>query len=108
MGENSLNGAGKKLAESLGSVNIPTIILIILTGGGNLISSLQNRGEIDLSRERVFRQVDELHSSLTEFEKRQDKVLEGIERSLKNQEQILASQNKVMESDTRILEQLHR
>ena len=102
------NTNGEKLANVIKNLNWPTVILIIFTGGGNWLATLQNRSEIDYSRERVFRQVGELHSSLAEFENRQKQVLEGIERSLKNQEQILATQNKVMESDTRILEQLHR
>jgi len=91
-----------------GGLNVTTLLLVALTGGGNWVATLQNRTEIDYSRDRVFRQVQDLHDGLEDFEKRQKQVLEGIEASLKNQAQILANQNKTMEADTKMLEQLHR
>lgn len=99
---------GDKLGKILQNMNWPTVALIALTGGGNWFATLENRNQIDYSRDRVFRQVQDLHDSLEEFEKRQKQMLEGLETSLKNQTQLLAGQNKAMESDTKILEQLQR
>ena len=99
---------GEKLATVLKNLNWPTVVLIALTGGGNWFATLENRGQIDYTRERVFRQVQDLHDSISEFEKRQKEMLSGIESSLKNQTQILDNQNKTMQSDTKMLEQLHR
>ena len=99
---------GEKLANLVKNLNWPTVALIALTGGGNWLATLQNRSEIDYSRDRVFRQVQDLHDALGEFEKRQKTLLEAIETALKNQTRILDNQNKTMESDTKLLEQLHR
>jgi|SRR5262245_42272442 len=100
MAPNATEGSssnGEKLANVIKNLNWPTVVLILFTGGGNWFATLQNRGEIDYSRERVFRQVQDLHNSVNEFEARQKQALEGIQNTLKNQIQVLSNQKEILE-----------
>jgi|SRR5215467_2901548 len=85
---------GEKLAKVLHNLNWPTVALIALTGGGNWLQSLQNRNDLDYTREKVFRQVQDLHDGLSDFEKRQRHMLEN--------------QNAMMQNDTNVLNEIHQ
>ena len=89
----SQNSNGEKIANLVKNLNWPTVALIALTGGGNWFATLQNRGQIDYGREQVIRQVNDLHNSVEDFEKRQKSVLEN--------------QNAMMRNDTDVLNQIH-
>jgi hypothetical protein len=65
------NGAPNK------TLNWPTVILILVSGGTNWFATHQNSGSIDYGREQVIRQVNDLHSVLDDFEKRQGQALEN-------------------------------
>jgi hypothetical protein len=90
----------------LKNLNWPTVILILVTGGGNWFATQNNGAQLQYQREQVFRQVHELHDSLKDFEDRQRQTLVGIEQSLKNQTLMIDGQNKVMASQSTILEHL--
>ena len=59
----------------LKTLNWPTVILILVTGGGNWLTTVGNRNQIDYTRDRVFKQVQDLHDAIEEFEKRQKEIL---------------------------------
>ena len=115
------NGNGEKLAKLLQGMNWPTVALVALTGGGNLMATFQNRSQIDYGRERVMRQVNDLHEALDATERRQKEAIAHFEEllvndkheisqlstSLANQTKMLENQNKVMGSQMEILEGTH-
>jgi hypothetical protein len=79
--ENGSNATGA-LAKLLHQLNLPTLGMIMLMGGGNFFAtkttSDEQRGDIL----RAIREVHELHEALDDFEKRQKQALD-------NQNQIL-------------------
>jgi hypothetical protein len=93
-GEQKSNGASLK---DLKDLNWPTLILILVTGGGNFFATAQNSKQVSEDTYRALGQIRDLHDALDEFETRQKKILEGIGQSLNNQTTILANQNKVLE-----------
>jgi hypothetical protein len=96
MADASSNDNGQRAAKIMENMNWPTVALIALTGGGNLLSSWQNRSQIDTGREQVIRQVSDLHNSLDDFERRQKQMLDGIHDSLNNQSAMLNNQRDIL------------
>ena len=92
----------KKAEEGNGStinlktINWPTLILVLLTGGGNLIATNQNSKQRESDAYRAFSQVKDLHEALDEFEKRQKQTLERIDQSLSNQVEMLKNQHEIL------------
>lgn len=82
-------------------LNWPTILMILLTGGGNLL--LTGNGNVKVQAngqevDRAVRQIRDLHESLDGFEKRQKDTLEGIKTILDNQTQMLGNQKEILEA----------
>lgn len=74
------------LAKLLNQLNLPTLLLIAVTGGGNLLATKQTGDE---GRAEAIRQIRDLHNALDEFEKRQKTVLDNQEQILRNDSTIL-------------------
>jgi len=88
------NGNGSKALQSLKDINVPTLLLILATGGTNFLATRDNGAQLQVQRERVFQQVQELHAGLRDFEKRQQQSLEN--------------QNVMMRSDAEQLSEIHQ
>lgn len=80
-------------AKLLGQLNLPTLALILLTGGGNWFATEKNSSDRDSQFHQAFRQIGDLHDALDETEKRQ-------RTAIQNQTQIL-------EHDTVLLKEVH-
>lgn len=94
MAENGNTGNHKTtaLAQLLNKLDLPTIIIIVTMGGGNILAIFQDgrvtREEGRLTRDeavRVSKEVHELYGQMENFEKRQKKTVELLE----NQQKIL-------------------
>ena len=104
--------------EALKSLNWPTVILILVTGGGNFLATQNNSSQRQYQVDRAIEQVRELHQALDETDRRQRDYLTKVENllsndkqeigqlgtALSNQTQMLENQNKVMKLQTQILE----
>lgn len=98
-GESAKNGS-TALAKLLNQINIPTLLVILLTGGGNLFQGAQISTAVHQERDRTFKEVHELHSKIDEFEQRQIKALE-------NQEQLIKSNMEQIRNQTELLQTQH-
>jgi hypothetical protein len=75
----------------------PTLILILVTGGGNFFATSKNSSERQFEQEQALRQIRELHASLDDFESRQKEELTRIAEVLKNQTTLLDNQTRALE-----------
>lgn len=87
-------------SKALANLNWPTVALILISGGGNLLLTQEKTSNNHAEIDRAIRQIREMHDNLGEFEKTQQQELDGISQALKNQ-------NKIMDKQTDTLEYLH-
>jgi hypothetical protein len=64
------------------ALNWPTLVLILVTGGGNFLATERESATRQADIERAISQLREIHDSLDDFQKRHDKTLEGIGQGL--------------------------
>src|ERR1700739_4050422 len=68
------------------------LALVGLSGLGNWMATNNNasetRTQVNVAREQAFRDLRDLHNALDDFEKRQKAVLEGLQISAPNQQQM--------------------
>jgi hypothetical protein len=83
-------------------LNWPTLVLILLTGGGNFFATQKNAGERQFEQEQALRQIHELHAGLDDFEARQKEELARIAEVLRNQNTMLSNQTKTLEQLTKL------
>ncbi len=81
-------------------VQLATVGLVGLTGFGNWIATHQDgvetRTELNASRLQAFRNIKDLHDALEDFEKRQKAMLDGLQLSARNQQQMLDNQGRIL------------
>lgn len=80
----SANGSSA-LAKLLNQLNLPTLALILITGGGNWFAT---KSTSDEQRTIVVRQVRDLHEALDDFEKRQKQILDNQAEILRRMQEI--------------------
>jgi hypothetical protein len=88
----SPNGSSA-LAKLLNQLNLPTLALILLTGGGNWFATEKTSTDRGQQLDQAVRQIHDLHEALDETDKRQ-------RTALNNQTQLL-------EHDSRLLTEVH-
>jgi hypothetical protein len=76
------------------------LALVGLSGLGNWLATNNNasetRTQVNVAREQAFRDLRDLHNALDDFEKRQKAVLEGLQISARNQQQMLDNQSRIL------------
>src|SRR5215475_3282388 len=80
--------------KSNGQLNWPTVVLVLATGAGNLLTTQHGNVSISAEQQEALRKIRELHQGLDEFEDRQKKALEN--------------QNAMMRNDSELLNQIHQ
>jgi hypothetical protein len=82
------------------AIQFGILVLVGLSGLGNWVATNNNGGEtrtqVNVAREQAFRDLHELRDSLDDFEKRQKAVLEGLQVSARNQQQMLDNQGRIL------------
>lgn len=78
------------LPNGLKQLNWPTVVLILVTGGGNFLAGQQGRYQLSYEQQEAITKVREIHQELDDFES-------GIKASLNNQTQILKNQTLILE-----------
>jgi hypothetical protein len=92
-GQKNGGNSSNALAKLLNQLNLPTLALILVTGGTNWFKTQNTGDEQRIEIKHAIAQVHDLHESLDETEKRQ-------RTALNNQTQIL-------EHDTVLLKEVH-
>jgi hypothetical protein len=76
------------------------LTLVGLSGLGNFLATRNNgdetRTQVVVAREQAFRDLRDLHNALDDFEKRQKAVLDGLQLSARNQQQLLDNQGRIL------------
>ena len=82
------------------AIQFGILVLVGLSGLGNWVATNNNGGEtrtqVNVAREQAFRDLHELRDALDDFEKRQKAVLEGLQVSARNQQQLLDNQGRIL------------
>jgi hypothetical protein len=78
------------------ALNWPTVVLILVTGGGNFLATEREGAARHSDLERAFRQIGDLHDALDDSEKRQKQGLDGINEALKAHNEELKNQWKML------------
>jgi hypothetical protein len=90
----SLASSGDKM------IQLGILVLVGLSGLGNWLATNNNGGEtrtqVNVAREQAFRDLRDLHNALDDFEKRQKAVLDGLQVSARNQQQMLDNQSRIL------------
>jgi hypothetical protein len=90
----SLAASGDKM------IQFGILVLVGLSGLGNWMATNNNGGEtrtqVNVAREQAFRDLRDLHNALDDFEKRQKAVLDGLQVSVRNQQQMLDNQGRIL------------
>lgn len=81
------------LAKLLNSLNLPTLALILLTGGGNWFATEKTSTDRGAQLDHAARQIRDLHEALDETEKRQRIAIDN--------------QMKLLEHDGVLLKEVH-
>lgn len=87
--KNSGNGT-TALAKLLNQLNVPTLLAVMLFGGGNFLATKEDGRLTRDEQVKVVGEVHDLHNALEQFEARQ-------KQSLDNQAQILRSQTEILQ-----------
>lgn len=77
------------LAKLLGQLNLPTLALILLTGGGNWFATEKQSTDRDSQFHQAFRQLRDVHEALEETDKRQRAAMDNQQRLLEHDAQLL-------------------
>jgi hypothetical protein len=81
-------------------VQLATVGLVAMSGLGNWLATNNNASEtriqVNVAREQAYRNLKDLHDALDDFEKRQKAVLEGLQVSARNQQQMLDNQGRIL------------
>jgi hypothetical protein len=95
--------AASKLS-ALKDLNWPTLILVLFTGGANMLTTQKNSSEREYQVDQAVRQIRELHEALDDFQKRQKQQLDNTNQLLEHDTELLREVHAISVS----LEQWHR
>ena len=95
---NSGNGTAV-LAKLLNKLNLPTLAVILLTGGGNWFATERTSQEQKEELQKAVNEIHELHASVNAFESRQ-------KESLENQAQLIRGQTLMFQNQLEVLKKI--
>ena len=86
----------KAVAKLLNQLNLPTLALILLTGGGNWFATKETGNEQREELGRAIRQIEDLHAALAQTEARQKEALENLASLMRGQTAVFSNQLEVL------------
>lgn len=95
------------LAKLLNQLNLPTLAMILLMGGGNWFATKEDGRLTREDAQRVVNQIRDLHNALDGFESRQKDALAKAGQSIEAQGQLLRNQTTMLDNQHRVLTELH-
>jgi hypothetical protein len=74
------NGPRNAIVEALSQMNVPTIALILLSGGGNAIFTDKSGRQTDAELQQSIRQIHELHDELDTALRNQKDIIRQLDQ----------------------------
>lgn len=105
---NNTNDKTGALAGLLNKLDLPTLLMVLLMGGGNFLATKEDG---KLTREealQVTREVHALHAALGDFEARQKDTTTRLTVILEGQNKQMDNQTRMLENQERVLTELRR
>jgi hypothetical protein len=102
------NAKNAALAKLLNQLNIPTLVLILLTGGGNFFQGVQLGQEGHEERDRALREIHQLYGRISDFEDRQQKSLDNQKEIIKSNTEQVKNQTELLKSQQELLQLMHK
>ena len=92
MEEGQKNGGNNNtaLAKILSQLNVPTLLLVLLTGGGNWFATEQNA---QINRHEIQKAIEEIHK-IFENQYRREQAYSQIDEINRNVKELRAQQSK--------------
>jgi|SRR5215469_10350464 len=101
MSENGNDKTGIGKIISGGKLDWPTLVLILVTGGGNLVLSERNKGSLSYEQQEALTKIRELHKTMDDFE-------DSMRANLNNQAQILNGQTQILDDHKELLQTIQQ
>ena len=83
------NGAKTMIVDALKGMNIPTVLLIALAGGGNILNTNADSSARHAEIDRAIKETHVVHDAIDDALKRQKELASSLNKILGNQEQII-------------------
>lgn len=99
---------GTALARFLNQLDLPTLLMVMLMGGGNFLVTKEDGRLTRDEAIRVSKEVHELYDALSRFETRQKSTAGNVSQTLENQAQQLKNQVQLLENQQRMLGQMRQ
>ena len=90
------NSSTTALAKLLNQLNLPTLALILLTGGGNWFATEKTSSVQREETQKAISQIHDLHDAFATFEARQKEALESLNQIQRNQTLLLQNQSDLL------------
>ena len=84
---------------ALEDLNWPTLTLLLLTGGGNLLLTQNKSTQLSYEQQEAIAKIREIHQNLDDFE-------HGIQSSLANQNHMMAQEAAILSDTHKIVKRL--
>ena len=84
------------MAKLLNQLNLPTLALILISGGGNWFATERTSSEQKEELAKAFNEINELHGALNAFESRQKESLENQAALIRGQTTMFQNQMEVL------------
>jgi ABC-type transporter Mla subunit MlaD len=92
------NNSSSVLAKVLNQLNLPTLGLIMLMGGGNLFQGIQSSDSNHQEIERAIREVHQLYEKIDDTEERQQQGLTNLRTLIESNVKQVQNQNELLHS----------
>ena len=100
------NGSGSSnTGNSKKPLDWPTLVLILVTGGGNFLAGQQGKNALSYEQQEAIAKIRDLHAELETSQNRQLKVLENQQRILENDAVLLKELHDMVQQIHRANEQ---
>jgi hypothetical protein len=82
------NGGKNAIVEALSQMNVPTILLILLSGGGNVLFTDKSGRQTDAELTQSIRQIHQLHDELDTALRNQKEIILRVEENTRSQKEL--------------------
>ena len=95
--EDGKNNGSNALANALNQLNLPTLAMIMLMGGGNWLAT-KSTGDLNYHEiQRATTEVHDLYPRLMEALRNHTEMMESQKRQLENQDTMLKNQDQALQ-----------
>ena len=84
-----MNEENQSAANGMKQLNWPTVILILVSGGGNWLATQHGNTTISFEQQESIRNIRELHAELDDFKKWQKQAGDNQQQMMQNDANLL-------------------